>query len=102
MIFAVLAAGAFLYQAAPAAAPPASTAPATSTKDVTSVVVTGKRPSTDIGDGKEVICHNETVIGTLFPKKICARREEILGRKREDQAELRRNTALRPWKDPAS
>ena len=100
MIVAVFAAAAFLYQAAPAAAPPASAAPATSGKDVTSVVVTGKRPSTDIGDGKEVICHNETVLGTLFPKRICARREEILDRKRADQAEVRRDQALRPWKDP--
>ena len=99
MITAILAA-AVLYQAAPAAAPPASAAPATSAKDVTSVVVTGKRPKTDIGDGKEVICHNETVLCTLFPKRSCARREDILDRKRADQAEVRRDQALRPWKDP--
>jgi hypothetical protein len=100
MITAVLAAAAFLYQAAPAASPPASTARATTSKDVSSVVVTGKRPPTDIGDGREVICHNETVLGTLFPKRICARREDILDRKRADQAEVRRDQALRPWKDP--
>jgi hypothetical protein len=101
MISAILAAAVLFAQAAPASAPPASAAPPTSGKDVSPVVVTGKRPSTDIGDGKEVICHDEKVLGTLFPKKICARREDVLDRKRADQAELRRNTALRPWKDQA-
>jgi hypothetical protein len=37
----------------------------------------------------------------LFPKQVCARKEDITARRREDQAEVRRDTALRPWRDPS-
>jgi hypothetical protein len=47
-----------------------------------------------------VVCHDEVRLGSLFPKRICARKDELIQRTREDQAELRRNTALRPWRDP--
>jgi hypothetical protein len=100
MISAVLAATVLFFQAAPAADHPGAPAPA---KSVSPVTVTGQgaRTSTPT-DGATVVCHDEVRLGSLFPKRICARKDEILQRTREDQAEQRRNTALRPWKDPAS
>jgi hypothetical protein len=101
MISAVLAATVLFFQAAPAADHPAVAPSAAPAKSVSPVTVTGKdaRTSTPT-DGSTVVCHDEVRLGSLFPKRICARKDELLQRTREDQAEQRRNTALRPWKDP--
>jgi hypothetical protein len=101
MISAVLAATALFFQAAPVADPAAAAPSAAPAKSVSPVTVTGKgaRTSTPT-DGATVVCHDEVRLGSLFPKRICARKDELLQRTREDQAEQRRNTALRPWRDP--
>ena len=87
-------------QSAPAsAAPPASIAPAAtrpSANGVSGVTVTGKLRQRDDGDPKEVVCHSELPIGSRFPQKVCARREDIADRRNQDQQEVRRWTALRP------
>jgi hypothetical protein len=98
MIGVALAAVVLFAQAGPAAEPgPAPAAAAAQPRAVSPVVVTGQKDAADKGD--EMVCHSEPVLGSLFPKKICARRAEIAERRRVDQAELRRNTALRPWVD---
>jgi hypothetical protein len=104
MISAVLAATVLFFQAAPAAdQPPAAAAVATPGKSVSPVTVTGKGAhAATPGDEATVVCHDEIRLGSLFPRRICARKDELAQRTREDQAEHRRNTALRPWKDPAS
>ena len=104
MINAVLAATILFFQAAPAAdhPPAAPAAPATPPKSVSPVTVTGQGGSAKADDSSTVVCHDEKVLGTLFPKRICGRKDELAARTREDQAEHRRNTALRPWRDPAS
>ena len=101
MFSAVLAA--MFLQTAPAAdQPPAPPAPAAS-KSVSPVTVTGKGAhGAAPDDGATVVCHDEKRLGSLFPARICARKDDIAMRQREDQAEHRRNTALRPWIDPAS
>jgi hypothetical protein len=38
------------------------------------------------------------VLGSLFPKEICAKREDIAQRRREDQQYVRETQALRPFK----
>jgi hypothetical protein len=98
MIGAVLAATVLFFQAAPTADHPAA-APA---KSVSPVTVTGQGGPAKVDDSATVVCHDEKVLGTLFPKRICGRKDELAARTREDQAEHRRNTALRPWRDPAS
>ncbi|HLZ76099.1 hypothetical protein [Phenylobacterium sp.] len=93
-----------LLQAAPEAAAPASTpvsAPtaAPATHAVSPVTVTSGRKAS-APDPAEMICHKEPVIGSLFPKEVCARRDEIAERRRVDQATTRAAQAQRPWKDP--
>jgi hypothetical protein len=109
MISAVLAATVLFFQAAPAAdhaataAPPAAAPAPTPGKSVSPVTVTGKGSrTTAVDDPATIVCHDEKRLGSLFPTRVCARKDEIAMRQREDQAEHRRNTALRPWKDPAS
>jgi hypothetical protein len=97
MFRAILVAGALL---APATAL-AAAAPAPANKDVSGVTVTAKKAAGGL-DQKEVVCHKEQVLGTLFPKEICARREDIAERKRVDQASTREAQALRPWQDEAA
>jgi len=75
--------------AAPSAAPPAAGAP----KDLSGVTVTGQKKGSD---PTEVVCHSEPVLGSMFPKKVCASRQAIAERRDQDQAELRKWTALRP------
>ena len=105
MFSAILAATVLLVQAAPAATEssvsPSAAAPAGGTA-VSPVTVTGVKPAKAAPKPDELVCRTEVVLGTLFPKKICARRDELADRQRTDQAELRRNTALRPWKDGAN
>ena len=74
---------------APSAAPPAAGAP----KDLSGVTVTGQKKGSD---PTEVVCHSEPVLGSMFPKKVCASRQAIAERRDQDQAELRKWTALRP------
>ena len=101
MISAVLAATVLFFQAAPAADQPPAAPAATPGKSVSPVTVTGKGAhASPPGDEATVVCHDEVRLGSLFPKRICARKDELIQRTREDQAEQRRNTALRPWKDP--
>ena len=45
-----------------------------------------------------VVCHTEPVLGSMFPKKICATQGEIAERRANDQEQLREWTALRPYK----
>ncbi len=80
---------------ATSAAPPASTAKP-SANGVSGVTVTAKKKDRDDVDPKEVVCHSEMPIGSRFPQKVCARREDIADRRNVDQQEVRRWTALRP------
>jgi hypothetical protein len=98
MIGAIIAAAVLLMQAAPDAAVPATPA-AGPTHAVSPVTVTPGRSSTT-PDPAQVVCHKEPVMGTLFPKTVCARRDEIAERRRVDQATTRDAQAQRPWKDP--
>ena len=86
MIGAVLVAAAVLAQRAPAAAPPDS-APAAAGHGVSGVTVTGPKHRAD--DPNEIVCRKEQVLGTLFPKETCWRREDLVERQRIDQTETR-------------
>jgi len=101
MLGALLTVAVLFAQATPDAAPAASAAPPASVakpsaNGVSGVTVTGKKKQRDDVDPKEVVCHSEMPIGSRFPQKICARREEIAERRQVDQMEVRRWTALRP------
>lgn len=95
MIGIIFAASVALAQGAPAAASAMveSTAPSSTVSPVT---VASKRASSK-GDGSEMVCRTEPVLGTLFPKRICARRDEVAARTRLDQKEVREMTNLRPY-----
>ncbi len=94
MFSAVFAAALLFMQATPAATPaPAETPPAAST--VSPVSVTGKKQAAVDKNPNEVICHSEAVIGSLFPKKVCASRREMDERRANDQkvaADFQRST----------
>ena len=100
MIAAILTATVLFVQAAPATTPtspsPTAAAPASTVSPVT---VNGKKASAK-PDGSEVVCRTEPVLGTLFPKKICASRDQFAERTRQDQKETREATNLRPYKIP--
>lgn len=107
MIRALLAAAVLLAPAAPAfaqtnapypAAAVPTPPPATAPKNLGDVTVTGKKLAPGAPDPKEVVCHREPVLGSLFPKEVCARREDIAQRRREDQEMTREAIALRPYK----
>lgn len=95
MIAVMFAAAVVLAQAAPAATPSAA-APASAPHGVSGVTVTGEATKKRVVDPKEVICHKEPVLGSLFPKQICARREEFAQRTREDQKETRDSVLYNP------
>jgi hypothetical protein len=101
MIAALFAASVVMFQAAPAAEPSAAPPASTAARGVTGVTVTGEKAKKNAPDPKEVICHREPVLGSLFPKEVCARREDIADRKRLDQKYVRDSQALRPWRDPS-
>lgn len=85
MISAILSAAILLVQAAPAAdgaTPPTPSKPATA---VSSVTVTSKAKDADDASANQVVCHSEPVIGSLFPKKVCATRRELSERRQQDQ-----------------
>jgi hypothetical protein len=101
MISVIFAAAVLFAQAEPAAASAANPPAAAPTPGAVSpVTVTGKKKTQ--ADPNEVVCHSEPVLGTLFPKRVCATRQEIADRRNVDQASTRQSQALRPWKDPAS
>jgi hypothetical protein len=100
MIAALFAASVVMFQAAPAAAPTADPPASTGAHGVSGVTVTGEKAKKNAPDPKEVVCHREPVLGSLFPKEVCARREDIAERRRADQKYVRDSQALRPWKDP--
>ena len=89
MIAAIFAAGLLFMQAQPAA-DPAAAAPAAASPPsghpVSPVTVTGRKPQSGDLSQAEVICHSESVIGSRFPKKVCASRRELAERRQEDQA----------------
>ena len=102
MLGALLTLAVLFAQAAPPAPPSATSAapPGAVAKPaangVSGVTVTATKKQRDDVDPREVICHDETPIGSRFPKKVCARREDIADRRTGDQQEVRRWTALRP------
>jgi hypothetical protein len=84
MIHAVLAATVLFFQAAPAADHPSAP-----TKSVSSVTVNGQGSHAAAEAGGTVICHDEVRLGSLFPKRVCARRDELQERTRVDQQQTR-------------
>jgi hypothetical protein len=98
MISAVFAAAVLFMQAAPAATPsaPPAAAPAGS-GSVSPVTVTSKKPAAVDLDPNQEVCHSEPVIGSLFPKKVCATRRELSDRRQHDQdvvQEFQRSTII--------
>ena len=87
MYSAAFAAIVLFFQAAPAATPvPAKTAPAAETGHaVSGVTVTAKTPKSEEAAQNTVVCHSEPVLGSLFPKKVCATVRETADRKKNDQ-----------------
>jgi len=92
MILIFLATAALFAEGA-TSAPPAAPPPA-SGRGLSGVTVTGAQAKHRALDPKEIVCHREPVMGSLFPKEVCARREEFADRQRTDQAETRRTQAL--------
>jgi hypothetical protein len=90
--------GQVTFGAAPAApAPPADAAKAAG-RDLDGVTVTSKRLPDSQKDPTEVVCHDETPIGTRFPKKVCATRRQSSERKMADQEQLYEWTLGKPLK----
>jgi hypothetical protein len=101
MLGALIASAALLMQAAPPAtpdppAPAAAPTPTSAGRTVSPAVVTGKKSRAV--DPQEVVCRTEPVMGTLFPRKICATRQQLNERTRVDQQQTREATNLRPYK----
>ena len=97
MISAVLAAAVLMMQAA-SAADPAATANAAKlpgSNTIAPVTVTGAG-KTKPADRTEVVCHKEPVLGSLFPKEVCANRLERDQRREQDQAMVRDWLAYKP------
>src|SRR5471030_1357572 len=89
MISAVLTAATLFFQAAPAVSP-ATTAPsAAPAKSVSPVTVTPLGSHTTVEAGGTIICHDEVRLGSLFPKRVCARKDELADRTRTDQQATR-------------
>lgn len=96
MLSALISAAMLLFQAAPAAAPVAATAPPDKT---VSPVTVSPGPSAEKrreADQTVVVCKSEIPLGSRFPVKTCATRQARQERTLEDQMEIRRWTALRP------
>ncbi len=88
MISAVFSAIVILGQAAPAAAPVADAPPAAKGKAdsvVSGVTVNGKTLMKPQIEARTLVCHDEAVLGTLFPKRVCITQEAQNERRREDQ-----------------
>jgi hypothetical protein len=80
-----------------AAATPAAAKPA-SGEDLSGVTVTGRRIPESQRDPTEVLCHDETPIGTRFPKRVCATRRQYSERRQMDQEQLFEWTLGKPYK----
>jgi len=86
MITAVFAAAMLFMQAAPSAAPAsAPSAAPTASNSVAPLTVTSRKQQSGDLDPNQVTCHSEPVLGSLFPKKVCATRRETSERKQNDQ-----------------
>ena len=96
MINAVLIAGLLFVQAAPPSVAIAASAQA-SGREVAGGTVTRRQPGSD-ADPKDVICHDEALVGSRLSKRVCAIREELAQRRREDQQQLREWVAVSPLK----
>lgn len=92
MILATLAAGALMFQAAPAAvaaAPGAAPAtPAAANGGVTTV-------NTVVKD--KLVCHEEQLLGSRLTKKVCATATATAQRKQDDREMVEKWQALRPY-----
>jgi hypothetical protein len=66
-------------------------------RTVSPVTVTPTPQAKAVVANNTLVCHTEPVLGSLFPKKICATKAEVADRKAVDQAELRKWQALRPY-----
>jgi hypothetical protein len=99
MLNALFAAVILMTQAAPMATagttPEASAAAPGSPGTVSPMTVQSRKKS--VVDDSRVVCRKEVVLGTLFPKEVCATNAEFKARREDDQAELRRDTALSPY-----
>ncbi len=85
MITALFAAAA-LMQAAPAAA--ATTVAAPVAHVTTSTVVVHTKDS--------LVCHEETLVGSRFPKKICAPKKAVDERTKEDRQQVEQWQSVNP------
>ncbi|MBS0363131.1 MAG: hypothetical protein JSR98_17275 [Proteobacteria bacterium] len=96
MILAALTAAAMMMQAAPASA--ASPTGIAGTRSVSPLVVT-PRPADKVAvANKKLVCSEETVLGTLFHKRMCFTQQELTEQRRVDQAATRQAQAARPYK----
>ena len=94
MIAAAFTAAVLLMQAAPSNAPLGDLA---GTRSVSPVTVTPKPgESVDIAK-RELVCQDQPVLGTLFPKRVCITREEMNDQRRQSQDYVRQSQALRPY-----
>jgi hypothetical protein len=75
--------GQVTFGAAPGTPDPKAAKPAGNNID--SVTVTGKKVAAVDLNPSEVLCHSESVMGSLFPKKVCASRREIAERRANDR-----------------
>jgi hypothetical protein len=97
------AAGPKLTKAAPApegaSDTPLVVTPSVKSKTVSPLVVTPQvQPQTNAEVQKStVVCRTEPVLGSMFPKKVCATKGELKDRRDQDQAEVRKMQALRPY-----
>ncbi|HEX5263351.1 MAG TPA: hypothetical protein VFW13_07480, partial [Phenylobacterium sp.] len=80
------------------AAPPSAAPGAAAGKTVSPVVVTPIPQPTFEAKKNTVVCHDEQVLGSMFPKKVCATETQRAERRSEDQEQLRQWTALKPYK----
>ena len=96
MLNALFTAAMLMMQAAPVTTSTAPSAAAPGSSGTVSPVIVQSHKKAR-ADDERVICRKEVVLGTLFPKEVCARKQEFDQRTREDQAELRNDTALRPY-----
>lgn len=93
---------ALLAQSAPASAGTSANSVSLPPASVSPVIVPGRKSPEPVKLQNEMVCQSEPVLGTLFPKRICATRQEATERQRWDQKETREATNLRPWKDEAT
>lgn len=107
MLIALTAAIVYFAQGAPdTAQPPAATqaptpaeaAAAPNGKTVSPLTVSPQAKPKPQVSKNTVVCHEEPVLGSHFPKKICATVAQFDERRAQDQEQLREWVALRPYK----